>query len=259
VLEIGGSIYQVTSAETINGSVTSSSTNYILFDSSTPEFQWTTTAPTWSDDKQGYYDAGEAKRYVGGCYYDGSDYTLKFVYGNNHKRRKSGEEIVDLGTDAVGAGNLATTATFGTGTVTGYAIKVPFTDASVTYYTDIQHGSGTESVHVFFYPSDVPIGAIVTHVVWHAKEASDDAKIDTRLLYAEDDDESWTDLGEVANYDLESAEWKEYAIVGDFSSTNITMTKGMRIRVTLESDNAGDGASRIYRVGLKYTLDRFAY
>ena len=81
-VEIAGALYGFTSNESIGGSATSSQKNYIMIDPSTITAEWTTTAPTWSDAKQGWYGTGDdaEKRYVGGCYYDGSDYTKKFVY-----------------------------------------------------------------------------------------------------------------------------------------------------------------------------------
>ena len=79
-VEISGAFYGFSSEEAIGGTPTSGSTNYIYIDPSTVTATWTTTAPTWSTAKNGVYDAGETNRYIGGCYYDGTNYTGKWVY-----------------------------------------------------------------------------------------------------------------------------------------------------------------------------------
>ena len=85
-VEISGSIFQFPSNDTITGTPSSGNINYIILtvsgsgDSQTVEASWTTTAPTWNTSKQGWYDATNAKRYVGKCYFDGTYYTEKMVY-----------------------------------------------------------------------------------------------------------------------------------------------------------------------------------
>jgi hypothetical protein len=79
-VEISGALYGFSSDEAISGTATSSSTNYIYIQPSDITAHWTVTAPTWSTAKNGWYDAGETNRYVGGCYYDGTNYTGKWVY-----------------------------------------------------------------------------------------------------------------------------------------------------------------------------------
>ena len=85
-VEISGSIFQFASNESITGSLTSSAFNYIMLtvsgsgDSQTVAASWTDTAPSWNTSKQGYYDATNAKRYIGGCYYDGTNYKFKWIY-----------------------------------------------------------------------------------------------------------------------------------------------------------------------------------
>jgi len=81
--EISGSLYGFTSEEAITGTPSSGNINYIYINGTTFIPVWTTTAPTWSDAKNGWYDAGETHRYVGGCYYDGTNYTRKWVYINS--------------------------------------------------------------------------------------------------------------------------------------------------------------------------------
>lgn len=83
-VEVAGSIYKATSNESISGSPTSDSINYIKMvpggsgDTAYVTPTWTTSAPTWSDAYQGWYDG--TSRYVAGCFYDGTNYKLKFIY-----------------------------------------------------------------------------------------------------------------------------------------------------------------------------------
>lgn len=79
-VEISGALYGFSADEAINGTPTSGSTNYIYIDASDLKPYWTTTAPTWSSAKNGWYDTTETNRYIGGCYYDGTNYTGKWVY-----------------------------------------------------------------------------------------------------------------------------------------------------------------------------------
>lgn len=86
VVEISGSLFKFDSNDSIGGTPTSGQINYIMLevsgsgDEQTVSGTWTTTAPSWNDAKQGWYDAGGNKRYAGGCYYDGTNYKLKFIY-----------------------------------------------------------------------------------------------------------------------------------------------------------------------------------
>jgi len=84
--EISGSLYGFESEEAITGTPSSGNINYIYINGTTFVPVWTTTAPTWSDAKNGWYDAGETHRYVGGCYYDGANYTGKWVYQKGSDR-----------------------------------------------------------------------------------------------------------------------------------------------------------------------------
>lgn len=82
VVENNGALYQFTSNEPITGSP-SDGTVYIRLvpagDTITAEY--TNTAPTWSDTKQGWYGTGgdANKRYIGGVTLSGSSWTYKFV------------------------------------------------------------------------------------------------------------------------------------------------------------------------------------
>ena len=61
----------------IDNDIKASSTN----DSDKAVLSWTSIAPTWSDSKQGYYDATETNRYLGGCYKaDAVSWENKYTY-----------------------------------------------------------------------------------------------------------------------------------------------------------------------------------
>src|SRR6056297_1665092 len=77
VVELSGSLYSITSAESIGGSATAGA-NYIYFDSTGTSFDYSTTAPAWSDAKQGWYNGTD--RAVAGFTFSSPDYTDKFLY-----------------------------------------------------------------------------------------------------------------------------------------------------------------------------------
>jgi len=87
-IEAVGSIYKWTGDDAIVGAPTNDVINYITMVPSgvgasailTPT--WSDSAPAWSDAYQGYYDG--TTRYAAGCYYDGANYPLKWVYTNRH-------------------------------------------------------------------------------------------------------------------------------------------------------------------------------
>jgi len=93
-IEAAGSIYKWTGNDSITGSLTSDAINYVTMVPSgsgasailTPT--WSDSAPTWSDAYQGFYSG--TTRYAGGCYYDGTNYVLKWVYTNRHAGPKTG-------------------------------------------------------------------------------------------------------------------------------------------------------------------------
>lgn len=82
-VEIGGALYQFSADETGTGwaGIGASNTVYILVTPSGTTCAWsyTTTAPTWSTSKQGFYIASD--RVIGGLYKDaGGNYTAKWLY-----------------------------------------------------------------------------------------------------------------------------------------------------------------------------------
>jgi hypothetical protein len=103
VVEISGSIFQFSSDDSIGGTPTSDQINWIMLevsgsgDSQSVAGTWTTTAPTWNDAKQGWYDAAGTKRYVGKCYYDGTNYLQKMIFSPfRGLSDRNGNEVVAL-------------------------------------------------------------------------------------------------------------------------------------------------------------------
>ena len=97
--ELNGSYITFGSNESITGSPSSGYINYIYLDSAAYTLSWSTTEPTWSDAKQGWYNSDD--RCLGGCYYDGT-YTSKWVYA--HGKVIRGSDLID---DAITAGKIA--------------------------------------------------------------------------------------------------------------------------------------------------------
>ncbi len=123
-IECVGALYGFSSEEAIPGDGTTGNINYIMFDPTPMTFAWTVTPPTWSDAKQGWYDAGEAKRYIGGCYYAGGNYTGKWVY---HEARDiagltGGLNDLVLGKPGIKIGNGARSSS-GNQVITGVGFK----------------------------------------------------------------------------------------------------------------------------------------
>lgn len=82
-IDIDGVVYKFDTQESITGSESSSSINYIrVFDSGGAAVaEYTTAAPVWDDDKKGFYSG--LKRYVFRFYYSGSTYLNKTVLSDN--------------------------------------------------------------------------------------------------------------------------------------------------------------------------------
>ena len=81
--EVAGSIYKWVSEEAISGSPTAGLINYITLvpsgsgDTAIVTATWSTTAPTWSDAYQGWYNG--TTRYLALCFYTGSEYIEKQI------------------------------------------------------------------------------------------------------------------------------------------------------------------------------------
>jgi hypothetical protein len=81
VVEINGAIFrQATGNTAITGTPANNAVNYILMSAANnaATAAWNNSAPSWNTAYQGYYVGNN--RYVGGCYYDGANYTEKFIY-----------------------------------------------------------------------------------------------------------------------------------------------------------------------------------
>jgi len=112
-IEAVGSIYKWTGDDAIVGAPTNDVINYITMVPSgvgasailTPT--WSDSAPTWSDAYQGFYSG--TTRYAGGCYYDGTNYTGKWVYGKGDvvSRAAGGLRVKTID---IGDWNMDTTA-----------------------------------------------------------------------------------------------------------------------------------------------------
>ncbi len=81
-VEIAGALYDITADETIvDGGIANSSQVYFLLTVSGASFTaaMTITAPTWDQNKQGFYTG--INRAIGGCYKDsGGNYVSKWLY-----------------------------------------------------------------------------------------------------------------------------------------------------------------------------------
>jgi hypothetical protein len=83
-IEIAGSVVQFTANETLLGFAgLGAGVCYAYIDGVALTANWTATAPTWSTEKQGYYDATGANRYFMRCVKDaGGNYLQKALYTN---------------------------------------------------------------------------------------------------------------------------------------------------------------------------------
>jgi len=118
-VEIEGALFAFPSNDSIGGTP-SVGINYIMLEvsgqgaSQIVNGVWTTTAPTWFDSRQGWYNATGTKRYAGGCYYDGSNYTKKFIYFERIIREYNLDNAIvtesKIGALTVSEGKLAASA-----------------------------------------------------------------------------------------------------------------------------------------------------
>ena len=106
VVEMGGSLYQFTSTESITETFSTSNFNYIYLTSSSSQLTASCTSgtPSWNASKQGWYDSGGTKRCVGGY---GWNRNMKFLFNNGPDNRMSKTiAIGDWDMDADSAHNL---------------------------------------------------------------------------------------------------------------------------------------------------------
>ncbi len=83
--EVGGSGFYVT-GDTAVGGTPATGLCYILATgaTATATIAWTTTAPVWRDDLQGYYATiASSVRAIGGCNYIANSYNNRWIYGQS--------------------------------------------------------------------------------------------------------------------------------------------------------------------------------
>jgi len=90
-VELNGSYYYAGSNQSISGTPSSDYINYIYLDATAYTLSWSTTPPTWSDAKQGWYNGND--RCLGGCGYDGTNYYHKWIYDDREKIKRFVIEI----------------------------------------------------------------------------------------------------------------------------------------------------------------------
>jgi hypothetical protein len=95
--EYNGVLVPITIDTSITGSLTSTSLNYIYWDGT--QFLWSTTAPTWNDALQGFYNGSD--RAIGGLYRTINNINFnKWIYHNRH----TGPQFLTLDCPLVGIG-----------------------------------------------------------------------------------------------------------------------------------------------------------
>jgi hypothetical protein len=116
-IECGGSMYGVTSLENMGtvgewGAIANSTLVYSYFNPSSVDFHFTSTAPTWSEAKQGYYGTGGSAtyRYISSIYKDSTGaYAQKTILiDREHGITSTG---VNLGSAAANADHVLRFAT----------------------------------------------------------------------------------------------------------------------------------------------------
>src|SRR6056297_2183806 len=88
IVEIAGSLYNFASEEAATGwsGIANSTQAYmkLVTSGTSVSAEWTTTAPVYRDDYQGWYESGTDERYVLRCYKDSDgDYKEKYIYKLN--------------------------------------------------------------------------------------------------------------------------------------------------------------------------------
>ena len=142
IVEIAGSLYEFSGAEAITGfaGIGNGNQTYIEVTASgaTASAAFSTTAPTWDTDKQGYYNGGLV-RTIGGSFKDGSgNATNKFLYTDPNllSLRKYGNGAVEIpGALEVVAGGV----TVGAGAITASSSSLALGGA-VTGVTSLSMG-----------------------------------------------------------------------------------------------------------------------
>ena len=85
VIEIGGSLYVITTADEVVGGAPAAGVNYIYFLNDASGFANSNVAPTWSATRNGYYNVTN-DRAIARFEYDNPDYLYKFIMDNDTER-----------------------------------------------------------------------------------------------------------------------------------------------------------------------------
>ena len=160
VLEIGGSIFYASGDDDLDiagawGGIANDTLVYIYYSVSgtTATAELSTTAPTWDDEKQGWYDAGKTKRCVGSIYKDsGGNYDQKTIFLDQfHGKMYQG---LNLGGNAANGDKkiqFATDANFGWDEANGYfEADQPIDNTKINTY---KAGAGAADVQLEQYIS----------------------------------------------------------------------------------------------------------
>ncbi len=145
VFEDNGALYEATTDTSISGSP--SGVTYIIFDASALTFSFTTTEPTWADDKQGWYGTGGTANdryllYVMNV--SGSSYTDKRIFKN--RPVDSTNSISNLATVFVGD---MTSVTISDAQILVARDATTLTENAHCFSDESEYGSSTYSYNSF--------------------------------------------------------------------------------------------------------------
>lgn len=140
-LEIGGALVEFQSDESISGTPTSGQNNYIIINSSAFTASWSTVAPVWNDEKQGYYSG--TNRYLEYMVFvSGASYTKYRIADNSLLFIKYNGEL-----DKTNLGNISTGSITSNGNLSTYSITSSgsLSTGTITSSGDLSTGSITSS------------------------------------------------------------------------------------------------------------------
>ena len=172
MFENNGVFYEVTgSDESPTGSVSNNTQYYILYNVSAGEFQFTSTAPTWSDTKQGHYDAGGNNRYLFEVFIDSSgnyddrrylerEENRSFPLDTNIKSDLNVENDATVENDLTVSNDLIVDDINSSGTVGGVSVEVDFRNSSGT---ETKVGLNKKVVEIGDWNMDADTTKVVNH------------------------------------------------------------------------------------------------
>lgn len=115
-LEVGGALIEFQADEAISGTPSDSQNNYIIIDSSAFTATWSTVAPVWNDEKQGYYSG--TNRYLNYMVYrSGSNYTKYEIQGSSLLFSKYNGDVVcgSITSGAISSGAITSSGNINNG------------------------------------------------------------------------------------------------------------------------------------------------